>query len=357
MGQGGSARLSRVVAEDVADVCERARPVLDRFAGTTVLVAGGAGFLPSYLVDALAHANAEGPGAPCRILCLDNLATGVRGRLAHLAGRDDVVFVEHDLTVPYEPGEQVDYIVHGASIASPTWYRRHPLETIDVNVSGTRHLLDLALREGAPLLYLSSSEIYGNPPADRVPTSEDYWGNVSCTGPRACYDESKRLAETLCATYQRLHSLRVKVARPFNVYGPRLRLDDGRVIPDFMRDALEGEPITLYSDGQVTRSFCYVADAAAALLLLLAGDAPDGPYNVGTADEVAIGRVAEIVAELAGTQVQRATSGDPHYLTDNPERRCPDLSKVTSALDWAPQVDLATGLERTLAHYREEAGQ
>lgn len=357
MAQPDTAGLTRVVAEDVADVCARARPTLERFSGTTILIAGGAGFLPSYLVDALAHANTAVLDEPSRILCLDNLATGVRGRLAHLTGRDDVVFVEHDLAAPYDPGEQIDYIVHGASIASPTWYRRHPLETIDVNVSGTRHLLDLALRDDASLLYLSSSEIYGNPPADRVPTSEDYWGNVSCTGPRACYDESKRLAETLCATYQRLHSLRVKVARPFNVYGPRLRLDDGRVIPDFMRDALEGEPITLYSDGQVTRSFCYVADAAAALLLLLAGDAPDGPYNVGTAEEVAIGRVAEVVAELAGTQVQRATSADPHYLTDNPERRCPDLSKITSALDWAPQVDFATGLERTLVHYREEAGR
>lgn len=357
MAPADTARLTRVVAEDVADVCSRARPTLERFAGATVLVAGGAGFLPSYLVDALAHANSTVLPDPCRILCLDNLATGLRGRLAHLADRRDVVFVQHDLTQPYDPGERVDYIVHGASIASPTWYRRHPLETIDVNVAGTRHLLDLALRDRAPLLYLSSSEIYGNPPADQVPTTEEYWGNVSCTGPRACYDESKRLAETLCATYQRLHGLHVKVARPFNVYGPRLRLDDGRVIPDFMRDALDGAPITLYSDGRVTRSFCYVADAAAALLLLLAGDAADGPYNVGTAEEVTIGRVAELVAELAGTEVRRETSADPNYLTDNPQRRCPDLTKITSAIDWSPQVDLAAGMERTLAHYREEAAR
>ena len=349
------AALTRVEAQDLAGICTRAESGLTRLAGATVLIAGGAGFLPSYLVDTLAHANRELLDEPCRVLCLDNMSTGVSARLAHLEGRGDVVFVHHDLVQPYDPGEQVDYIVHAASIASPTWYRRHPLETIDVNVGGTRHLLDLALRqEVRALLYLSSSEIYGDPPPEEIPTSEEYWGHVSCTGPRACYDESKRLAETLCSTYQRLHGLPVKVARPFNVYGPRLRLDDGRVIPDFMRDALDGEAITLYSDGEVTRSFCYVADAAAALLLLLTADAPEGAYNVGTAEEVTIGRVAEIVAGLAGTRVHRTTSADPHYLTDNPNRRCPDLAKITDALDWRPQVQLEEGLARTLDHYRAE---
>lgn len=354
----GQAGLTRIEAEDVATVCSQAEAGLRRLAGTTVLVAGGAGFLPSYLVDALAYANRELLDEPCRILCLDNMVTGVGARLAHLTDRPDVAFIHHDLVYPFDPAERIDHIVHAASIASPTWYRRHPLETIDVNVGGTRHLLELARQQDVrSMLYLSSSEIYGDPPRDKVPTAEGYWGHVSCTGPRACYDESKRLAETLCATYQRLHELPVKVARPFNVYGPRLRLDDGRVIPDFMRDALDGEPVTLYSDGQVTRSFCYITDAVAALLLLLVADAPDGAYNVGTAEEVTIGRVAELVASLAGTEVRWGASDDPQYLTDNPSRRCPDLSKITGAIDWRPRVRLEEGLGRTLAHYREEAAR
>lgn len=345
-----------MVAEDAAHICRRTGKGLDRLAGRTVLIAGGAGFLPSYLVDALAHANRHVLEEPCRVLCVDNLRTGVAGRLAHLNGRDDIVFVNRDLIEPLEPDEPVDYIVHGASIASPTWYRRHPLETIDVNVIGTRRLLELARdRSVEGFVYLSSSEVYGDPPPERIPTPEDYWGNVSPTGPRACYDESKRLAETLCVTYQRLYGTRVVLARPFNVYGPRLRLDDGRVVPDFLRDALLRRPITLYSDGRVTRSFCYVADAAVALLLLLTTDAAEGPYNVGNDEEVSILRLAELVAELAKSphKVRLAASDDPHYLTDNPQRRSPDLSRIKAAIDWEPLVDLRTGLERTLASYAE----
>lgn len=347
----------RVVAEDLADICDRTAAGLRAFSGQTVLVAGGAGFLPSYLADVLAWANRELLERPCRVVCLDNYVTGVATRLSHLQGRDDVTFVHADLSRGCDVDERIDYIVHGASIASPTWYRRHPLETIDVNVSGTRHLLDLARRHNVRgLLYLSSSEVYGNPPPDHVPTPEDYWGNVSCTGPRACYDESKRLAETLCATYEDQYGLPIKVGRPFNVYGPRLRLDDGRVVPDFLRNALDREPITIYSDGTVTRSFCYIADAAAAFLLLLAADGARGPFNVGNDQEVTIRTVAETMQEVAGNPagVHLALSDDPRYLTDNPARRCPDLRRTKAAIDWAPAVDLRAGLARTLAFYREE---
>lgn len=355
MSDAAGTTAGRVVTEDVADVCRRAGDRLHALRGATVLVAGGAGFLPSYLVDAIAYANGRWLDPPCRVICLDNLSTGVPSRLAHLRGRPDITVVEHDMARRYSCPEPVDFVVHGASIASPVWYRRRPLETIDVNVNGTRHLLDLALEHGARgMLYLSSSEIYGDPPAEHVPTPETYWGNVSCTGPRACYDESKRLAETLCATYARLHDLRVVVARPFNVYGPRLRLDDGRIIPDVIRDALDGRPITLYSDGRVTRSFCYVADACAALLLLLVDDRAAGAYNVGNDEEVTIRAVAETVARLGGGPgVRLADSEDPQYLTDNPQRRCPDLRRIRAAIDWQPLVDLEAGLARTLASYRE----
>ena len=195
---------------------------LERLAGKTVLVAGGAGFLPSYLVDALVRANERLLSEPCRVISVDNLATGVAGRLEHLRDRPDMAFVEADIVQGVALDEPVHHIVHAASIASPTWYRQYPLETIDVNVTGTRRLLELAREhEVESFLYFSTSEVYGDPPPERVPTSEDYWGHVSSTGPRACYDESKRLAEALCMTFFRLYETPVKMVRPFNVYGPR----------------------------------------------------------------------------------------------------------------------------------------
>jgi UDP-glucuronate decarboxylase len=351
-----STQLSAVIEEDLDDVLRRAEPALRQLSSKTVLIAGGAGFLPSYLVDALARANDKLLDAPCRIVSVDNHATGVASRLQHLRGRDDVAFVELDVSAGVSLDERVDYIVHAASIASPTWYRQHPLETIDVNVLGTRHLLELARDHDVDgFLYLSSSEIYGDPPPERVPTKEDYWGHVSSTGPRACYDESKRLAETLCMTFFRLHGTPVKLIRPFNVYGPRLRLDDGRVIPDLMSDALNGRPVTLYGDGRATRSFCYISDFVTALILLLVAGVAGEAFNVGNDHETTIGEVAEAVDRVSGQGlgVRFETSADPNYLVDNPNRRSPDLSKAKAAIDWAPLVDLEAGLERTYRHYRE----
>lgn len=336
-------------------MCERTAAALRHLGGKTILVAGGAGFLASYLVDALARANEAALDDPCLVVCVDNYVTGVSNRLAHLDGRPDVEFVRADVT-SVSVDRPVDYIVHGASIASPAWYRRHPLETIDANVAGTRRLLDLARDHDVEgFLYLSSSEIYGDPPPEHVPTNEEYWGNVSPTGPRAPYDESKRLAETLCMTYHRLYGVPIKIVRPFNVYGPGLRLDDGRIVPDLVRDALEGRSVTLHSDGNATRSFCYVADFAAAALLLLVHGRAGEAYNVGNDEEVSIREVAELVASLAGDglEVLYVPSDDPDYLTDNPGRRCPDLRKTTSTIDWSPMVPLREGLQRTLDFYRE----
>jgi UDP-glucuronate decarboxylase len=351
-----SIAISPVVEDDLDDICARAGTALRSLAGRTVLVAGGAGFVPSYVVDTLARANEAWPDQPCRILCVDNVATGAWTRLAHLEGRTDVEFFAHDLTQKLELDEPVHFVVHGASIASPSWYRRRPLETIDVNVTGTRRLLELA-REHAveSFLYLSSSEVYGDPDPARVPTTEDYWGNVSSTGPRAPYDESKRLAETLCTTYYRLYGTSVRIVRPFNVYGPRLRLDDGRVVPDFISDVLAGRPIALLSDGRATRSFCYVSDFTVALLLLLVQGVPGEAYNVGNDEEVTIRDAAETLDALPGVDVGivLTSSADSEYLTDNPSRRCPDLSKTRAVIDWAPSVPLREGLRRTLASYRE----
>lgn len=349
-----------VIAEDVERILADLPDPERHFAGATVVVTGAAGFLCSYLVETVAALNAAGLSRPCRVIAVDNLLTGVSRRLGHLADDPNVRFVQHDVTQPLEIDEHVDWIIHGASIASPPFYRQYPLETIDANVGGTRRMLDLARAHGARgVLCLSSSEIYGDPIASAIPTPETYQGNVSCTGPRACYDESKRLSETLCATYARLYGTPVKVVRPFNVYGPGQRLDDGRIIPDVMSAALERRPIVLYSDGRATRAFCYVSDAIRAIWHVLVSGPAGEAYNIGNdAAETSVLQLAQTLREVAGPptlEIEMRVSRDAHYLTDNPQRRCPDLTKLRKLSGYQPKIPLAEGLERTLRSYQERA--
>lgn len=342
----------------MAVIAAELEATLRPLAGTTLLVTGGGGFLCSYFLDVVAYLNDQAWHSPCRMLCVDNLRSGVGERVAHMVGRADFRFVQHDVSQPLPDVGRVDWVIHGASIASPTFYRRYPLETIDVNVGGTRQMLELARRQGArSLLYLSTSEVYGDPEPGWIPTPEHYRGAVSCTGPRACYDESKRLAETLCMTYHGLYGTPVKMVRPFNVYGPGQRLDDQRVIPDLMSSAVYRRPIVLHSDGRATRSFCYVGDAVRAMLRVLASDADGEVFNVGNdQEEVSIADLAGRVCDIAGPpwlEIAHRGSADPHYLIDNPQRRCPDLAKITARFPWRPRVGLAEGLARTLRSYRE----
>ncbi|MGH9638613.1 MAG: NAD-dependent epimerase/dehydratase family protein [Bryobacteraceae bacterium] len=349
--------LNPIIEADAAAICQELSGTLTALSGTTLLVTGGSGFLCSYLLETAAYLNDHFLAEPCRVISIDNLRSGLAQRTAHLAERPEFRFVQHDVSQPLALGEPVDWIVHGAGIGSPTFYRRYPLETIDVNASGTRHMLDLARQTNArSLLYISTSEIYGDPDAAHIPTREDYRGNVSCTGPRACYDESKRMAETLCWVYHELHRVPVKAIRPFNVYGPGQRLDDKRIIPDLVSAALERRAIELFSDGRATRSFCYVSDAIRALWLILLSDANGEAFNVGNDErEIAIGELAELISQVAGPprlEIRHRISEDKHYLTDNPQRRCPDLGKLRGRLGWSPKVPLAEGLERTLHSYR-----
>lgn len=294
----------------------------------------------------------------CRVLAVNNFKTGLPERLAWIKGRRDIELRPGDVSIGCEPGEPVDWVIHGAGIASPPVYRQFPLETIDVNVNGTRHMLDLLRRGGRGMLLLSSSEIYGDPDAAHIPTAEDFRGYVSSTGPRACYDESKRLGETLAMTYYRLYGSPVKIIRPFNVYGPGQRLDDGRIIPSLISAALQRQPIVLYGDGRATRSFCYVRDAIRGMLLVLLSRVSGEAFNVGNDEEISIGELARIAAGLDGPPelpIRFATSADGDYLSDNPLRRCPDLTKLRGLGAWEPQVKVREGLRRTLESYREGA--
>ena len=353
----GMARCTSIIREDARWLVEEAGLPLERLRGRTLLLTGACGFLGAYVLDVLAAWN-ERQQEPCRILALDNFIVGLPERIEHLRGRKDIRFLSQDLIQPFTAPEPIHAIFHAAGVASPTFYRRFPLETIDVNVGGTRQLLELCRTQPvAWMLHLSTSEIYGDPAPEAIPTREDYRGFVSCTGPRACYDESKRLSETLCSLYHQQYGVPVKVGRPFNVYGPGQRIDDRRIVPDLMQAAMKGEPLVLLSDGRATRAFCYLRDATWAMLLIALEGENGQAYNMGNdREEVAMLTVAETLRDVAGLKepVQYQVSEDRHYLTDNPQRRCPDLARIRTLGPYEPKVNLREGLGRTFRSYQED---
>jgi dTDP-glucose 4,6-dehydratase/UDP-glucuronate decarboxylase len=355
-------RIVPTIREDAKLITGDLAQLLPALAGSTLLVTGAQGFLCSYIVDAVAHYNDVSRKPPCRIIVVDNLSSSQGERLAHLTNRRDVVFLQHDVARPLVLDEPLHWIVHGASIASPSIYRQYPLETIDANVTGTRNLLALAGEKNVRgMVIMSSSEIYGDPQPEFVPTPETYRGNVSCFGPRACYDESKRMAETLCWVYHDKFGIRANCIRPFNVYGPGLRLEDKRVLPDFIKTALSDQPIVLFSDGTPTRTFCYVTDFVRGLFHVLVSGKGGEAFNVGNDQgEVSIIDLAERVRQVAAEVLKRPPvpvelrrSEDRLYLVDNPQRRCPDISKMQRFFRWSPAVTLDDGLYRTLRAWCE----
>jgi len=354
------ARVTKVLKEDADWIVERMGASLAPLSGHTVLVTGAYGFLGSFMLDVFAALNDRlEAGKKARIIAVDNFVSGVPDRVEHLQNRPDFLHLKADAKEPLPLKEPVHYILHMASAASPTFYRRFPLETIDVNVNGTRNLLELARTQPGvrSMIFMSTSEIYGDPASDAIPTKEDYRGLVSCTGPRACYDESKRLGETLSSIYFRNFKTPIKVIRPFNVYGPGQRLDDLRLLPDLMSAALAKKPLVLLSDGRATRAFCYLRDATWGILSVMMSDANGEAFNVGNdEEELSMKEIAMRLAAAASDpplEVVFEKSDDPHYLSDNPQRRCPNLGKLRAALPWSPQVPLKEGLARTLRSYRE----
>ena len=310
------------------------------------LVAGGGGFIGSHLVDTLIDAGHS-------VVVVDNFLTGQAVNLRHLEGFDQFRLVRADISEPLPEeatAEPYDRVYHLASPASPVGYRRFPLETLEVNSTGTRRLLDLAKRDNARFLFASTSEAYGDPLVH--PQPETYWGNVNPIGWRSCYDEGKRFAESLTVTFGDVHGLDVRIARIFNTYGPRSALNDGRVIPNFCVQALRGLPITIYGTGDQTRSLCYVDDLVKGLHLLMEIDGLSGEVvNLGNPQEVTVLQIAEVIRELAESDSPLEHRPLPQ---DDPARRKPDIAKAIRLLDWSPAVELTLGMTRTLAYFRDE---
>ncbi len=358
--------LEQLLADDLETICRDLDAELGEMAGGSLLVTGGGGFLGYYLVQAVLHWNRtrRARGA-IDVTVYDNYMRGVPAWLEGLRNEPGLTIVRQDMIRPLpSPMPHFDWIVHAAGIASPIYYRAHPLECMDANITGLRNLLDYAVAEGAAgrpvrgFLFYSSSEIYGDPAADSIPTPETYRGNVSCTGPRACYDESKRYGETLCVAFAGQHGVRVKMARPFNNYGPGLKITDGRVLPDYARDVLAGRDIVMLSDGSPTRTFCYASDAITGYYKVLVRGRPGEAYNVGIdKPEISMARLAEIVRDTAselfgyGGRVVLGKPQQADYLVDNPNRRCPVIDKARSELDYHPRVHVEEGIYRSLVWY------
>lgn len=309
-----------------------------------VLVTGGAGFLGSHLCERLLQLE-------CDVLCLDNFFTGARDNIKHLLGNPNMEFMRHDVTFPLYV--EVDEIYNLACPASPFHYQFDPVQTTKTSVHGAINMLGLAKRVKAKILQASTSEVYGDPVVH--PQVESYWGNVNPIGPRSCYDEGKRCAETLFFDYWRQHKLQIKVARIFNTYGPRMHPNDGRVVSNFIVQALKGQPITLFGDGQQTRSFCYVTDLIDGLIRLMeSSDEVTGPINIGNPVEFTIRQLAERVVALTGS---RSSIENKPLPIDDPRQRQPDITLAREKLGWAPKIELAEGLQSTVQYFAELFGQ
>ena len=310
---------------------------------STILVTGGAGFLGSHLCDRLIERGDD-------VICVDNYFTGRKENIRHLIGHSRFELIRHDIVHPLYL--EADQIYNLACPASPVAYQYNPIKTIKTSTVGVVNVLGLAKRCRARVLHASTSEVYGDPTVH--PQTEEYWGNVNPLGPRSCYDEGKRVAESLLMNYHQAHDVDVRIIRIFNTYGPRMDPNDGRVISNFITQALRGEDITIYGDGKQTRSFCFVSDLIEGMMRLMDQDETIGPINIGNPGEYTMIELAEEVLKQIDTKSKLIHEDLPE---DDPKQRCPDISKAKSILGWEPQVPLAEGLEQTIAYYREQLAQ
>lgn len=311
----------------------------------TILVTGGAGFIGSHLCERLLNANNK-------VVCVDNLFTGSKDNIKQLIENPAFEFIQHDIVEPLFLEEKIDQVYNLACPASPIHYQKNPVHTFKANTIGVLNMLGLARRHDARFLQASTSEVYGDPEVH--PQTEEYRGNVNPIGPRACYDEGKRCAEILCFDYFRMHGMEIKVVRIFNTYGPRMAFDDGRVVSNFIVQALRGEPLTIYGDGNQTRSFCYVDDLVEGLIKMMnASKDIIGPINLGNPGEFTMKELAELILKLVSSLSTLVYQPLP---TDDPRRRCPDITKAKAILDWIPTVPLEDGLKKTITDFKTRLG-
>jgi UDP-glucuronate decarboxylase len=357
-----------VTEKDLDYICQQLLSDLPDMEGKRLLISGGAGFLGYYLIKTIQHWNRHHvKNKFISLTVYDNFIRGIPTWLNETKTDKNIVILERDVSqLIISTEENFDFIIHAASIASPFFYRLHPIKTMDTNVNGLRSILNYAHERqtlGKPLtsiLFFSSSEIYGEPTPENIPTPESYFGHVSCTGARACYDESKRYGETLCVNFMQQYGIPVKIVRPFNNYGPGLKISDRRVIPDFVRDILNNRDIVLLSDGKPKRTFCYVADAMVGYFKALMKGKNGEPYNIGTeTPEITMIELAElIIAESRKLfayqgQLKFEKSHDNQYLSYNPQRRCPVIKKAREELGYNPGISLQEGMRRSLIWYKE----
>ena len=338
-----------LLRSDIAEISARLRVNAQALSGKTVLLTGGRGFLGRYFTAIFAALNADVLEKPVHVVILDNLITA--GEAGSVAFSDsNMEFIQHDVIQPFPWEGELDYIIHAAGIASPYYYRAYPLETLEVAITGTRNMLELAEKNDARLTFFSSSEIYGDPDPKHVPIPESYRGNVSCQGPRACYDESKRVGETLCYIFHTKNGTHTNVIRPFNVYGPGMQEADYRVLPNFASRVKAGQALKVYGTGNQTRTFCYITDAMVGFINVVLGGVAGEAYNIGnTKPEISMVELVKTMEKVLGRDLDYDVIEYPDsYPADEPNRRAPDIRKAQLQLKFTPEISLVEGLGRFL---------
>jgi UDP-glucuronate decarboxylase len=309
---------------------------------SNILVTGGAGFIGSHLCDQLVQQKHQ-------VICVDNFFTGQKRNIQHLIKNPRFTLIDHDIIDPLYIDQKIDQVYNLACPASPIYYQKNPIRTVKANTKGMINMLGLAKKHSARLLQTSTSEIYGDPEVH--PQPEAYKGSVNCLGPRACYDEGKRVAETLCMDYHREHGLDIRIVRIFNTYGPRMHPNDGRVVSNLIIQALQNKPLTIYGNGSQTRSFCFVDDMVQGLISMMNQDQDNGPVNLGNPEEISMQKLAKRIIKLT----KSTTKIEYHDLpADDPKRRQPDIAKAKQVLSWQPTTDLDEGLKKTIAYFKKK---